>query len=61
MPGGGTLEIGTLEGEARELAIPVLKEGFEGIYRWHAKRTLRSVGTVRAAWTGGQLAGVALL
>ena len=61
MPGGGALEIGTLEGEARELAIPVLKEGFEGIYRWHAKRTLRSVGTVRAAWTGGQLAGVAML
>lgn len=55
------LEIRTLEGEARELAVPTLKEGFVGIYRWHAKRTLRTVGTVRAAIVAGQMAGVALL
>ncbi len=55
------IEIRTLEGEARELAVPTLKEGFEGIYRWHAKRTLRSVGTVRVAMIEGRIAGVALL
>ena len=54
-------ELRTLEGEARESAVPTLKEGFEGIYRWHAKRTLRTVGTVRAAVVAGRIAGVALL
>jgi ribosomal protein S18 acetylase RimI-like enzyme len=51
----------TLEGTARERAVPVLVEGFEGIYRWHAKRTLRTVGTVRAAIVDREVAGVALL
>ena len=55
------IEIRTLEGDARERAVPTLKEGFEGIYRWHAKRTLRTVGTVRAATVDGRIAGVALL
>ena len=32
-----------------------------GIYRWHAKRTLREVSVVRAAELDGELAGVALL
>ena len=41
--------------------MPTLEQGFEGIYRWHAKRTLRTVGTVRAAMVGGRVAGVALL
>jgi len=47
--------------ESRELAIPVLLEGFVGVYRWHAKRTLREATTVRAAQVGGVLAGVAML
>ena len=51
----------TLEVSDRELAVPTLKDGFEGIYRWHAKRTLRTVGTVRAAMVDGRLAGVSLL
>lgn len=55
------LRITTLEGEARDQAIPVLKDGFEGIYRWHAKRTLRSVSVVRAAWIGPDLVGVSML
>lgn len=55
------IDIRSLHGGARELVIPTLKEGFEGIYRWHAKRTLRTVGTVRAAMVGGQVAGVAML
>ena len=58
---GTSVELRTLEGEAREFAVPTLKEGFEGIYRWHAKRTLRTVGTVRAAVVEGRIAGVALL
>jgi ribosomal protein S18 acetylase RimI-like enzyme len=55
------LRITTLDGDAREQAIPVLKDGFEGIYRWHAKRTLRSVSVVRAAWYGPDLVGVSML
>ena len=55
------LRLTTLDGEAREVAVPVIKDGFVGIYRWHAKRTLRSVSVVRAAWLGEELVGVALL
>jgi ribosomal protein S18 acetylase RimI-like enzyme len=50
-----------LNGEERERAIPALKEGFVGIYRWHAKRTLRTVSRVRAALLGGEIVGVAML
>lgn len=45
----------------REAAVPVLKEGFVGVYRWHAKRTLREVRVVRAAEIDGALAGLAML
>ena len=51
----------TLGTDQREAAVPVLQEGFAGIYRWHAKRTLRSVSTVRALRVGGRIAGVSLL
>lgn len=50
-----------LSGEARERAVPILKEGFVGIYRWHAKRTLREVSKVRAAEVQGTILGVSLL
>ena len=50
-----------LKGPDRERAVPVLEEGFVGIYRWHAKRTLRSVTDVRAAEEDGRVVGVALL
>jgi ribosomal protein S18 acetylase RimI-like enzyme len=50
-----------LSGEGRERAIPTLKEGFVGIYRWHAKRTLRTVSRVRAALRGEEVVGVAML
>jgi ribosomal protein S18 acetylase RimI-like enzyme len=50
-----------LVGDARERAVPVLKEGFVGIYRWHAKRTLRDVSMVRAAEVDGTILGVSLL
>jgi ribosomal protein S18 acetylase RimI-like enzyme len=60
-PGSEPVRLASLEGPERELAVPVLKEGFEGIYRWHAKRTLRSVSVVRGAWQGSELVGVAML
>ncbi len=50
-----------LEASDRERAVPIIKEGFEGVYRWHAKRTLMRSMTVRAAEVDGQLAGVAML
>jgi ribosomal protein S18 acetylase RimI-like enzyme len=64
--GGGRLparpvEIIDLVGARREAALPTLIDSFVGIYRWHAKRTLRSVSLVRAAMAGDAIAGVALL
>lgn len=50
-----------LDGPARERAVPVVKDGFVGIYRWHAKRTLRDVPIVRALELRGEVIGVALL
>ncbi|MGI0070620.1 MAG: GNAT family N-acetyltransferase [Thermoplasmata archaeon] len=50
-----------LPGSARERAIPAILESFVGIYRWHAKRTLREVTLVRGAEVDGDLAGVAML
>jgi [ribosomal protein S18]-alanine N-acetyltransferase len=51
-----------LEGAERERAVPVIRDAFVGIYRWHAKRQLREVPWVRALVDGdGQVVGVALL
>jgi ribosomal protein S18 acetylase RimI-like enzyme len=50
-----------LVGPDRERAVPVLIEGFVGIYRWHAKRTLRRVGRVRAVTGPDGVAAVAML
>ncbi|MCI4339082.1 MAG: GNAT family N-acetyltransferase [Thermoplasmata archaeon] len=50
-----------LSGADREKAVPVVIDSFVGIYRWHAKRTLREVSTVRAAVIGGEVAGIAML
>lgn len=50
-----------LVGPARERAIPVVIDSFVGIYRWHAKRTLRNVSVVRAAQSGDEIAGIAML
>jgi ribosomal protein S18 acetylase RimI-like enzyme len=47
--------------DEREAAVPVLIDSFTGIYRWHAKRTLRSVSRVRSAWAGSELVGIAML
>jgi ribosomal protein S18 acetylase RimI-like enzyme len=56
-----TLRLIDLVGEARDAAIPILKESFTGYYRWHAKRTLREIAEARAAVRNGTIAGVALL
>ena len=50
-----------LEGGDRERAVPVVVDSFVGVYRWHAKRTLRQVTRVRAALVGGEVAAVAML
>ncbi|NNN17534.1 MAG: GNAT family N-acetyltransferase [Thermoplasmata archaeon] len=46
---------------AREAAVPVLIDSFVGVYRWHAKRTLRQVRWVRAARLGEEIVGVSML
>jgi len=45
----------------RERAVPILIDSFVGIYRWHAKRTLREVQAVRGVEVDGALAGVSML
>lgn len=47
--------------DQREEAVPVLIDSFEGIYRWHARRTLREIGTVRAIRVGNDVAAVSML
>jgi ribosomal protein S18 acetylase RimI-like enzyme len=46
--------------ESRESLFPILDQSFTGVYRWHARRTLRSVRWVRAAWKDGQQAGLSM-
>ncbi|HTT44473.1 MAG TPA: GNAT family N-acetyltransferase [Thermoplasmata archaeon] len=57
----GLAELVDLVGPDRERAVPVLKDGFVGIYRWHAKRTLRSASTVRAIRLNGEVVAVSVL
>jgi ribosomal protein S18 acetylase RimI-like enzyme len=45
----------------RERGVPILIDSFVGIYRWHAKRTLREVQVVRGAELAGELVGLAML
>ncbi|MCI4360113.1 MAG: GNAT family N-acetyltransferase [Thermoplasmata archaeon] len=55
------LHLVDLPGPERERAVPLLVDSFVGIYRWHAKRTLREVERVRGAERDGVLFGVAML
>ncbi|MGP8158479.1 MAG: GNAT family N-acetyltransferase [Thermoplasmata archaeon] len=55
------VELIDLPTEQRERAVPVLKDGFVGIYRWHAKRTLRGATWVRAALLQGEIVAVSVL
>ena len=45
----------------RDAAVPILIDSFVGIYRWHAKRTLRTIPWVRGARIEGKLGAVSLL
>jgi ribosomal protein S18 acetylase RimI-like enzyme len=56
-----SLQVIDLPEERREEAVPTLIDSFVGIYRWHAKRTLRRVSLVRAALDGDRLVGVSML
>jgi ribosomal protein S18 acetylase RimI-like enzyme len=66
-PGAGTasgdspVELIDLPDAQREAAVPVLIDSFVGIYRWHAKRTLRHISVVRGARIDGQIAGISML
>ena len=56
------IEISDVPKGERAGLIPILEESFEGLYLWHAKRTLQSVEVVRAARTaGGEACGLAML
>jgi len=49
------------EGERARL-LPILEESFEGLYLWHARRTLQNIETVRAARTQeGEDAGLLMM
>jgi len=50
-----------LEGVARERGVPIVIDSFVGIYRWHAKRTLRRVSVVRGAEVAGELRAISML
>jgi ribosomal protein S18 acetylase RimI-like enzyme len=46
----------------RARLLPILDESFEGMYLWHARRTLQGIEVVRAATTAdGQDAGLLML
>jgi len=56
-----SVDLVDLVGADRERAVPALKDGFVGIYRWHAKRTLRTATWVRAAVRDGDVVAVSVL
>jgi ribosomal protein S18 acetylase RimI-like enzyme len=50
-----------LSADNRGAANSVLEQSFEGWYLWHAKRTLKDVEQVFAAYVGETIAGVSML
>jgi ribosomal protein S18 acetylase RimI-like enzyme len=56
-----TTRLVDLAGTDRERAVPVVVDSFVGIYRWHAKRTLREVSSVRAILVDGEVVGLSML
>jgi ribosomal protein S18 acetylase RimI-like enzyme len=61
MPSSPAPSLVDLVGPDRERAVPVVRDGFEGIYRWHAKRTLREIERVRGAEADGEIVGVSMV
>jgi ribosomal protein S18 acetylase RimI-like enzyme len=60
-PAPGTRRLIELRGAERERAVPIVIDSFTGIYRWHAKRTLREIETVRAVEVEGAAVGVSMV
>jgi ribosomal protein S18 acetylase RimI-like enzyme len=61
VPGAARVDIQDLPLADRESVVPILKESFVGIYRWHAKRTLRTIERVRVARRDGAVVGASML
>ena len=55
-----TLRIDDVPRDSRERLAAILDQSFTGIYRWHARKILRSVHRVRAAARGGAAVGVTM-
>jgi ribosomal protein S18 acetylase RimI-like enzyme len=47
----GELTVDDVPKAERARLFPILEESFEGLYLWHARRTLQSIDTVRRART----------
>lgn len=56
-----SVKIMEVPSESRESLLPILDQSFTGLYRWHAKRTLRSVRWVKVASRDGEQAGLSML
>ncbi len=56
------VEIAEVPKAERSRLLPILEESFEGLYLWHARRTLQSIEVVKAATTAeGEDAGLIML
>ncbi|HEV2389323.1 MAG TPA: GNAT family N-acetyltransferase [Nitrososphaerales archaeon] len=56
------LEMVNVPKEGRARLLPILEESFEGMYLWHARRTLQGIELVRVARSPeGEDAGLAML
>lgn len=50
------------QGKERSARLsPILEESFEGLYRWHAERTIKEIEVVRSAQIRGRDIGVMML
>jgi ribosomal protein S18 acetylase RimI-like enzyme len=55
-------EIVDVPKDARARLLPILEESFEGMYLWHARRTIQGIELVRAARNAqGEDVGLAML
>lgn len=56
------LEVVDVPKRERSRLLPILEESFEGLYLWHARRTLQTIEVVRVARTAeGEDAGLTML
>ena len=57
----GSAEVVTVPGDERKALVPILEQGFEGLYLWHSKRTLRGIEVVRGLRLDGEYVGLSML